>query len=71
MLTKYLACSAQGNGEYCQTRIFDIEGCSDINVYCYSSVGTTNMITENGIDIASYSDNLNGFVDTIALFRTG
>lgn len=29
------------------------------------------MITRDGVDLATYSDNLDGFIDTIALFRTG
>lgn len=65
------ACSDQGNGEVCQNRIFSIEDSSDINVYCLNTVGTTHMITRDGVDLATYSDNLDGFVDTIALFRSG
>lgn len=63
------SCSDQGNGETCQTRIFSVEGNSDVNLYNLNTVGATNMITIDGRDIAKYSDNLNGFVDTIALFR--
>jgi glucan 1,3-beta-glucosidase len=65
-----LDCSNQGNGETCQTRIFSIEGsCKDIDVYNLNTVGTTHMITRDGVDVASYDDNLSGFADTIALFR--
>ncbi|GAB7348730.1 hypothetical protein MBLNU459_g7467t1 [Dothideomycetes sp. NU459] len=63
-------CSNQGNGEVCQNRIFDVEDSSNIDVYCLNTVGTTHMITRDGVDVAIYSDNLDGFVDTIALFRT-
>jgi hypothetical protein len=28
------------------------------------------MITVDGVDVAYYEDNLDGFVDTIALFRS-
>jgi glucan 1,3-beta-glucosidase len=63
-------CSAQGNGEVCQNRIFSLEGeSSSITVYNENTVGTHYMITVDGRDVASYADNLNGFVDTIALFR--
>jgi glucan 1,3-beta-glucosidase len=61
-------CSDQGNGETCQSRIFSVESSSG-TVYNLNTVGTTNMITKDGVDIASYSDNLGGFIDTIALFR--
>jgi len=64
-------CSNQGNGEACQGRIVDIENSSGISIYNLNTVGTTNMITVNGNDVAKYADNLDGFVDTIALFRSG
>lgn len=35
-----------------------------------SQVGTHYMITVDGKDVAYYKDNLDGFVDTIALFRS-
>jgi glucan 1,3-beta-glucosidase len=38
------------------------------DVYCLSTVGVTDMISYNGNAEALYSDNLNGFVDTIAYF---
>jgi glucan 1,3-beta-glucosidase len=63
-------CSAQGNGEVCQNRIFSVEGdCNSITVYNENTVGTHYMITVDGKDVAYYDDNLDGFVDTIALFR--
>lgn len=65
------ACSAQGNGEACQARIFSLEGDnSQIGIYNLNTVGITSMITVDGIDIANYSDNLAGFVDHIALFSS-
>jgi glucan 1,3-beta-glucosidase len=63
-----VTCSNQGNGEACQSRIFSVED-SSVSVYNLNTVGTTNMITLNGADVAVYSDNLDGFVDSIALFR--
>lgn len=63
-------CSNQGNGEVCQNRIFSLEGDSKaITVYNENTVGTHYMITVDGKDVAYYGDNLDGFVDTIALFR--
>ncbi|PMD62903.1 glycoside hydrolase family 55 protein [Hyaloscypha bicolor E] len=63
--------SNSGGPENCQTNIFSLEGSvSNINVYCLSTVGTANMITQNGKSLASYSDNVDVFPDTIALFTT-
>jgi glucan 1,3-beta-glucosidase len=62
-------CSDQGNGETCQSRIFSVEN-SSISMYNLNTVGTGTMITVNGQDLANYADNLDGFVDTIALFRS-
>lgn len=68
------ACSAQDAGAICQTRILSIEGdrlSYDINIYNLNTVGTTNMITRDGVDLASNVDNNGPFVDTINLFRIG
>lgn len=62
------ACSNQGNGETCQMRILSVES-STMSAYNLNTVGVTKMITRNGVDIAAFSDNLDGFVDTVALFR--
>ncbi|TEY82442.1 hypothetical protein BOTCAL_0029g00310 [Botryotinia calthae] len=65
------ACSAQGNGEACQARIFSLEGDSlNVGIYNLNTVGITSMITIDGIDVANYSDNIAGFVDHIALFKS-
>ncbi|KAH8650653.1 glycoside hydrolase family 55 protein [Tricladium varicosporioides] len=65
-------CSNLGGPENCQANIFSLEGnLGNVQVYCLSTVGTTNMITQNGNTIASYSDNINVFTDTIALYTTG
>ena len=65
-----VTCSNQGNGETCQKQIFSVEGSMGVSVYNLNTVGTQEMITLDKTDIAAYSDNLNGFIDTIALFRT-
>jgi glucan 1,3-beta-glucosidase len=66
------ACSNGGGPENCQSNIFSLEGSiSNVNVYCLSTVGTTNMVIQNGKTLASYSDNVNVYPDTIALFTTG
>jgi glucan 1,3-beta-glucosidase len=43
---------------------------SNVNIYCLSTVGTTNMITINGASDALYSANVNVYPDTIALFKS-
>ena len=65
-----VTCSNQGNGEVCQNRIFAVENSNFVSVYNLNTVGTTEMVTLDRKDVAKFSDNLNGFVDTIALFRT-
>jgi hypothetical protein len=65
------ACSNGGGPENCQDNIFSLEGSySNVNIYCLSTVGTTNMITINGATDASYSANVNVYPDTIALFQS-
>ncbi|KAF2033454.1 exo-beta-1,3-glucanase-like protein [Setomelanomma holmii] len=66
------SCSAVGAGATCQTRILSIEGdrnSYDINLYNLNTVGTTQMITRDGVDLASNVDNNSTFVDTINVFR--
>ncbi|KAE9364334.1 glycoside hydrolase family 55 protein [Stipitochalara longipes BDJ] len=63
-------CSDAGNGEWCQSRIFSVEQSSAITVYGLDTVGTQNMITVDGNNVASYVGNVGatGFIDTIAKF---
>ncbi|MCJ1472557.1 hypothetical protein MMC13_001206 [Lambiella insularis] len=67
-------CSAAGNGEVCQSRIFDLEmignDLQNVWVYNLNTIGATSMIDENGKSLASFADNVNVFPDTIALFHT-
>ncbi|KAK4561740.1 hypothetical protein LTR86_004419 [Recurvomyces mirabilis] len=62
-------CSNQGNGEVCQNRIFEVVKSSGIDVYNLNTVGTHYMIEADGKNVAYYGDNLDGFVDTIVLYR--
>ncbi|PQE32591.1 glycoside hydrolase family 55 protein [Rutstroemia sp. NJR-2017a WRK4] len=65
------SCSDQGNNATCQSRIFSLEGKNkDIGVYNLNTIGTHNMITSNGQDIASYKDNIAGYPEHITLFTT-
>ncbi|KAL6702716.1 hypothetical protein ACN47E_000998 [Coniothyrium glycines] len=66
------SCSDVGGGAACQTRILSIEGdrnSYDINLYNLNTVGTTEMITRDGVDLASNVDNNSSYVDTINVFR--
>lgn len=66
----FKACSNLNGPENCQTNIVSLEGgLSNVNVYCLNTVGTTNMVTQNGVSLAKYSDNINVFPDIIALFQ--
>lgn len=67
-------CSAIGAGARCQTRILSIEGYAlshDINLYNLNTVGSTQMITRDNVDLASNAENNSTFVDTINVFRIG
>ncbi len=66
-----LTCSNAGAGEACQNRIVSVEANSVVSVYNLNTVGTTEMITLDGNDVAFWGDNVNGFIDTVALFRSG
>jgi glucan 1,3-beta-glucosidase len=63
-------CSQVGQGEACQNRIFSVEQSSNVELYCLNTVGTTEMITLDGVDEAVWSSNVNTFIDTVALFRS-
>ncbi|KAK4442884.1 pectate lyase superfamily protein-domain-containing protein [Podospora aff. communis PSN243] len=54
----------------CQKRIFSVED-SEINVYNLNTVGTHMMITQDGKDLNEFSDFINGFVQTILVYRYG
>jgi hypothetical protein len=64
------ACNTGGGPENCQINMIDLEGTlTNINIYCLSTVGTVNMISEAGNSLAVYSDNVNVYPDSIALFK--
>ncbi|KAI8943802.1 hypothetical protein NX059_001776 [Plenodomus lindquistii] len=66
------ACSAVGAGAVCQDRITSIEGGKlsyDIGLINLNTVGSTQMITRDGVDLASNVDNNSTFVDTINVYR--
>jgi hypothetical protein len=48
----------------------DLEGTlTQVNIYCLSTIGTINMISEAGNTVAKFSDNVNVFPELIALFQ--
>jgi glucan 1,3-beta-glucosidase len=62
-------CSNQNGPENCQSEIFSIDGnVGSLSVYSLSTIGSQSMITVNGASVASYSDNVNVFPDTIGYF---
>ncbi|KAK3381060.1 glycoside hydrolase family 55 protein [Podospora didyma] len=61
-------CSDEGTTTRCQKRIFSLEK-SSISVYNLNTVGTTYMITIDGVDTARFTENLDGFIASVALFR--
>ena len=71
MLTLNVACSFHANGESCQRSILSIAGSTstDITIYDLNTVGAASMVDKDGTSLAKYSDNVDVFPDTIALFR--
>ena len=63
-----VTCSQIGEGARCQARTFSVEDGSRLRVYNLNTVGTNNMVTVDGVDVAHYADNIDGFVHSIALF---
>ena len=63
-------CSDQNGSENCQNSMVDLEGSnSNVQMYCLNTVGAQNMIVTGGTTtVARYSDNVNVFPDTIALY---
>jgi hypothetical protein len=69
LTASFPACVTITEGSDCQSKIASIESSSKVTIYNLNTVGTTNMITEDGKDLATFSDNKNAFASTIALFR--
>jgi glucan 1,3-beta-glucosidase len=70
VLTVEIACNIGNGPENCQLNIVNLEGTlTQVNIYCLSTIGTINMISEAGNTVAKFSDNVNVFPDLIALFQ--
>lgn len=65
-----VTCAGGGTGPDCQDSISSVEGGCEVSVYCLNTVGVKNMVTLEGQRIADALDNVAGFTNTIALFRT-
>ncbi|CBX90532.1 similar to exo-beta-1,3-glucanase [Plenodomus lingam JN3] len=68
------SCSVINGGADCQTRMVSIEGdrlSYDIGLYNLNTLGTTQMVTRDGVDLASNEDNNSTYTDTINVFRIG
>ncbi|KAH8601293.1 glycoside hydrolase family 55 protein [Bisporella sp. PMI_857] len=61
--------TAAGNTQTCQSAIFSVESSQSVRVYNLNTIGTTNMLSIDGVVSAPYASNNNGFVNTIALFK--
>ncbi|TLD28496.1 hypothetical protein PspLS_03645 [Pyricularia sp. CBS 133598] len=63
-------CSTVAAGEDCQSRIVELQGSlSNINIYNLNTIGSLSMIDRDGTSLARWSDNINVFPQTIAMFR--
>ncbi|KAK8217937.1 exo-beta-1,3-glucanase-like protein [Phyllosticta capitalensis] len=61
---------AQPPGGQCQSRIFSIEEESEVTMYGLNTVGATEMITRDDVQIANFADNQNNFTQTVMFYRT-
>ncbi|KAJ4289757.1 hypothetical protein N0V90_011087 [Kalmusia sp. IMI 367209] len=67
-------CSDVPSQGVCQTRILSIEGDAlshDISLYNLNTVGTTWMVTRDGVDLVANADNNSTYVDGLNVFRVG
>lgn len=60
---------APGGKRDCQNRIVSVENSRDVVVYALNEVGAMNMVTVDGVDKASWSDNVGTYSNIIALLR--
>ncbi|KAI0013546.1 putative Exo-beta-1,3-glucanae [Xylariaceae sp. FL0662B] len=64
-----VSCSQENSTVDCQPQIFSVED-SEVSVFNLNTVGTTKMITVDGKDVANAVDHPDGFVDTVAVFKS-
>ncbi|KAG6874267.1 hypothetical protein C0995_001492 [Termitomyces sp. Mi166 len=58
------------NNRDCQTRIINVDADSSISIYSLSTVASTYQISVDGVGIVEQSDNVNGFVSTVAFWTS-
>lgn len=60
-----------GSTMKCQARVASIDGGNSENVVVYdlTTIGSINMMTNDGKDVAMYKDNWGVFGETLALFK--
>ena len=65
------SCSATSSSTKCQLNIFTYDSAKTTGLFVQNlnTVGATSMVTRDATSLAKYSDNVNVFPDTIALFR--
>jgi len=63
--TSCSSADASGGARICQNRIFSIEGDSSVQAFALSEVGSEWMVTVDGVDKASWRDNLSVYSNTI------
>ncbi|KAI6451589.1 hypothetical protein MCOR22_001194 [Pyricularia oryzae] len=64
-----VTCAQEGQGQTCQTQIMDVDK-SSVKMYNLNTVGVGSQITVNGVDVARWQDNKNGFVNSVAIFTS-
>lgn len=65
-------CSDIASEGVCQTRMVSIEGDAlshDINLYNLNTIGTTWMVTRDGVNLVANADNNSTFADGVNVFR--
>ncbi|RDI79929.1 hypothetical protein Vi05172_g9961 [Venturia inaequalis] len=68
--SSYNVTCSQGVPTKCQSQIFNMEGKSQVSVYNLNTVGSDSMIAVGEVSVANWADNRNGFISTVALFRS-
>ena len=64
-------CSTFAAGQSCQSRITSIEGqISNVNIYNLNTIGSRSMLNRDGAMVAWYSDNVNVFPSTVAVYKS-
>ncbi|KLU82128.1 hypothetical protein MAPG_01205 [Magnaporthiopsis poae ATCC 64411] len=63
------SCAAEASAFKCQSRLTSIER-SRLHMYNLNTVGVTNMVTLDGVDVVSFENQRNGFVSTVGRYTS-